>query len=61
MLCSCMIIEYNPGDMYGNDIEYFIYDLAFGKNWKPDSLTINGTSIDISTAERLYDYITAEK
>ena len=56
-----MIIEYNPGDMYGNDIEYFIYDLAFGKNWKPDSLTINGTSIDISTAERLYDYITAEK
>lgn len=61
MLCSCMDIEYDPGDMYGNDIEYFIYDLDFGKNWEPDSITeADGTSIDISTAEKLYDYLTAK-
>lgn len=47
---------------YGSDIEYFIYDLNYGKNWTENSLTeLDGTPIDISTVEKLYDYLTAER
>lgn len=49
------------GVNYGNDIEYFIYDLEFGTKWTPDSiLDENGNPIDISTTEKLYDYIIKE-
>lgn len=41
-----------------NDISYYIYDLEFGKNWTPDCYTdAEGNPIDISTAEKLYDYL----
>lgn len=47
------------GTLDGNEIEYFIYDLDFGKDYKEGCLTaMDGTPIDISTAEKLYDYIT---
>lgn len=47
-------------EVYGSDIQYFIYDLDYGTKWKPDSITeSDGTSIDISTAEKLYDYLLA--
>lgn len=42
---------------FGSDISYFIYDLEFGKNWTPNSITLDGVSIDISTPEKLYDYL----
>jgi len=39
-------------------IEYFIYDLDFGKDWKEDSCSEeDGTIIDISTIEKLYDFL----
>lgn len=42
-----------------NIIQYFVYDLDFGKEYTEGCFTeIDGTSIDISTAEKLYDYIT---
>ena len=42
----------------GSDISYFIYDLDFGKDWKPGSITDkDGNDIDHSTAEKLYDYL----
>lgn len=41
-----------------SDISYFIYDLEWGSKWTPDSITdMNGNSIDISTVEKLYDYL----
>lgn len=44
-----------------SDIVYFVYDLNYGKNWNENSLTENdGTPIDISTAEKLYDYLIKE-
>ncbi len=47
-------------EVYGSDIQYFIYDLDYGIKWKPDSIIgKDGTSIDISTAEKLYDYLLA--
>ena len=49
----------------GSDIEYFCYDLNFGENYKEkpyaDWITDeDGTPIDLSTAEKLYDYLVYE-
>lgn len=48
-----------PIDKYvGSDISYFIYDLNFGQNWEPGMIIDeNGNDIDLSTAEKLYDYL----
>lgn len=57
LLSLAMGLEIGTRD--GNEIEYFIYDLDFGKDYKEGCLTaMDGTPIDISTAEKLYDYIT---
>lgn len=45
-------------EKYGSDISYFIYELNYGEKWTPTSITIDGKSIDISTPEKLYDYLT---
>ncbi len=47
---------------YPTDISYFIYDLEFGALWTEDSFQeSDGTPIDISTPEKLYDYIIRSK
>lgn len=49
------------GTYSGNMLEYFIYDLNFGKEYKEGCVTeIDGSPIDISTTEKLYDYIASE-
>lgn len=59
LLSLAMGLEIGTYD--GNDIEYFIYDLNFGKEYKEGCITeIDGTPIDISTTEKLYDYIASE-
>lgn len=65
--CSAMVdllslaMGLEVGTRDGNEIEYFIYDLNFGKDYKEGCLTdMNGTPIDISTTEKLYDYIVSE-
>ena len=40
-----------------NAIAYFIYDLNFGKEWKPGSFIDNGEDINLSSIENLYNYI----
>lgn len=44
----------------GDDISYFVYGLDYGREWTPDSIICDGESIDISTPERLYDYLVKE-
>ena len=43
-----------------DDIQYFIYELDNGKRWKPGDVTVNNKDIDMSTAEKLYDYLVKE-
>ena len=44
------------------DIYYFIYDLDFGKKWKPGMITSkDGKDIDHSSPEKFYDWIVIEK
>ena len=62
LLNVVMDAETNP--QIGSDIEYFCYDLDFGKvyedgkkDWIKDE---NDEIIDLSTAEKLYDYLVEE-
>ena len=60
MLEEAMNVEVD--DMYGSNISYFIYDLEYGTKWTETSITdANGTPIDISTVEKLYDFLIAER
>lgn len=38
-------------------IEYFIYDMDYGKKWKPSSITIDGKSVSLKTSSDLYNVL----
>ena len=40
-----------------NDINYFIYELDFGKHGDGSITTENGEQIDLSSPEKLFDYL----
>ena len=43
------------------NIDYFIYELDYGRKYEPGMITDeNGHDIDLSSAEKLYDYLTGE-
>lgn len=45
-------------DIYGSNISYFIYELDYGRKYEPGMITDeNNKEIDLSTAEKLYDYL----
>ena len=65
--CSVMVdllslaMGLEVGTYSGNMLEYFIYDLNFGKEYKEGCVAEkDGTPIDISTVEKLYDYMASE-
>jgi len=42
-------------------IGYFVWELHFGRDWEPGSVTDGDYFIDLSTAEKLYDFLKGEK
>jgi hypothetical protein len=50
------LLEYEMND-WGRWINYFIYELDFGKKWKPGTITENGKDIPLRNAEELYDIL----
>lgn len=45
-------------DKIGTDLEYWIYELEFGKEWKEDSIIDeNGKSIKLKTTRDIYNYM----
>jgi len=38
-------------------IEYFCYELSFGRKYKFGNVTVGGLNIDLSSPENLYDYL----
>ena len=38
-------------------IKYFIYDLHFGKDYEPGCFSSGGKEIDLSSVEKLYEYL----
>lgn len=58
MLCDLMETKYNRDPHIGDDIQYFIYDLDFGKSKDAKEAVISDNKVyDLSTAEKLYDFI----
>ena len=58
MLCDLMEIEYDRDPHIGDDIQYFIYELNFGESkYAVEAIITDGKTYDLSTAEKLYDYI----
>lgn len=59
MLCDLMEIEYNADPHIGDDIQYFIYELNYGEDKYAKEAIINedGSKVDLSSAEKLYDYL----
>ena len=41
-------------------IEYFIYELDFGKKYGEGCYSVNHENVDISTTEKLYDHLLSE-
>ena len=50
------LLEKMMCDGYGN-ISYFIYELDYGKNYQKGCVTDKDGVIDISTSEKLYDFL----
>ena len=58
MLCDLIGISYNVDTHIGDDIQYFIYELNFGKSKDAvEAIIADGKTYDLSTAEKLYNYI----
>lgn len=45
-------------DSIGDEIQYYMWELDFGKKWTSNSITVNGESIRLTNSEELWDYIT---
>lgn len=60
LLNKLLGIENDEHDLINSDISYFCWELDFGKKWTPESLIVDGKSIDISTVENLYDYLISD-
>ena len=45
---------------FGSDIAFFVYELNFGRDWEPTSITCNGEVVDLSSAEKLYDWLISQ-
>ena len=43
---------------YGNDIDYFVFELEFGKKWKPGVITVDGKDVPMKTAADLWNLLT---
>lgn len=61
MVCDLMEVEYNSNDIYGDDIQYFIYEGQWGKNERATITELDGTEIRLKTIEDLYDYIIKDR
>lgn len=62
MLCDLVEIEYNKDRHIGDEIQYFIYELDYGKNKGSDkAVEFDNKTFDLSTPEKLYDYILDSK
>ena len=45
---------------YGNDLDYYCFELDFGHKWKPGMIIIDGEDIPCRDAEELWNLITME-
>lgn len=56
MLCDFSEEEYTLE--YGTDLDYYCYDLAFGKKWTPGIIKVDGKDMPCRNSGDVYDLIT---
>ena len=47
----------SPSPRWINDIDYYMYELDFGKKWKPGCITIDNKDIPLRNSEDLWDIL----
>ena len=52
--------DLNPNPTYGDDIDYFLYELDCGEKWKPGMITMGDVDIPMGTVEDLWRFVTNE-
>ena len=45
-------------DSIGDEIQYYMWELDFGRKWTPNRITVDGENIRLTNSEELWDYIT---
>ena len=56
-LLDIMFDENDDEEDIGRWVNYFVYDLDFGREYYPGCVQIKEKEIDISTADKLYDFL----
>ena len=46
-----------PDENHVTDVSWFCYEMDFGRKFEMGDLTIQGKDVDVSDAEKLYDYL----
>jgi len=52
--------DLSPNPTYGDDLDYFLYELDCGKKWKPGMITMGDVDIPMGTVEDLWKLVTNE-
>lgn len=56
------LCDLDNNDIYGNDLDYYCFELNFGHSWRPGMITDeNGNDIPCRNAEDLWNMIMKEK
>ncbi len=54
-MCDFDENEYeNPG---GTALDYYCFELDFGRKWRPGMVTVNGSYVKLQTPEDLWSYL----
>lgn len=54
---SNYFFPHSPDSRWINDIDYYMYELDFGKKWKPGCLTIDNKDISLRNSEDLWNIL----
>ena len=60
LLSNCVDDEINQKNIYSN-LSYFIYDLDWGKNYKPGMVKEDGKDVNFSTIENMWEYFVRKR
>lgn len=52
-----LFFPHSPDSRWINDIDYYMYELDFGKKWKPGCLTIDNKDISLRNSEDLWNIL----
>ena len=55
------LLELEQNDVFGDDIQYYMIELDFGKKWKQGMVTLDGKDIKLQNSQDLWDLIVETK